>query len=149
MPSRDSNAILEILAPISEQILRAPTDDLRRKLVLALESSLKIDRDHDPPQPFSPQRIAEDFGVPITVQRQYSICLTKDGAFKLMNQLNIALTRHKVRRQFTKQMYETLFHRPISSAGKKPYVFTHAEVLHMQELAITIPMPEELASLLK
>jgi hypothetical protein len=144
-PERD---FAEILAPIAREIMHATPPDLQRRLVRALKASIQIDTDHYPPQPFSPHRIAEDFGVPITVQRQYLICLTKDGAFKLMNQLNIALTQHKARRQFTRQMYESFFHRPISSAGRKPYVFTHAEVLHMQELAIILPMPEELAPFL-
>jgi len=138
----------QILTPIAKGILCASTEDLQKKLARALNASIQIDKDHDPPKPFSPTKIAEDFGVPITVQRQYSICLTKDGALEFMTKLSIALTKHKMRRQFTRKMYESLFDRQISSAGKKPYVFTHAEILHMQQLELELPMPEELSSLL-
>ena len=139
-----------ILTPVAKGILSASTVDLQKKLARALNASIQVDTDHYPPKPFSPTEIAEDFGVPITVQRQYSICLTKDGALEFMNKLSINLTKHKMRKQFTRRMYESFFDRQISTAGKKPYVFTHAEVLHMQELStIELPMPEELRSLLQ
>lgn len=139
---------VNFFAPIAGRILALPSDHLQTNLALALQASILIDTDNAPPQPYSPARIAQDFGLPIAVQRQYNICLTKDTALEFMNQLGIALTQDKVRRQFTEKKYQKLFDRPISTDGKRPYVFTYAEVLHMQELATMLPFPTGLGHLL-
>ncbi len=136
------------LANFAEKILAASPLNFQQRLAHALNASIQIDVENDPPQPYSPSDIATDFGVPISIQRQYSICLTKDTALEFMNQLGIALTKDKLRKQFSERRYNELFGRPISSDGIKPFVFTYAEVLHMQELAIMIPFPSELNYLL-
>jgi hypothetical protein len=95
----------------------------------------------------SPSRIASDIGVPISTQRENSICLTKSEALEFLSRLGIA-PRMGFKRNLTKAKYERFFDRKISSDGGKPFVFTYAEILHFVEIEIYIPFPDSLRSLL-
>ena len=136
-----------ILDKVVAKILAVPVEDLRRRLAQALEASISIDIEHNPPRPMSPSQIASDIGVPILIQREDGICLTKDEAFKFLSRLGI-LPRRGFKRNLTKAKYEAFFERKISSDGGKPYVFTYAEILHFVELEIHLPFPDSLSSLL-
>jgi hypothetical protein len=136
-----------ILDELAAKILAVPLEDLRRRLAQALQKSISIDIEHSPPRPMSPSEIASDIGIPISTQRQNSICLTKNEAFEFLSRLEIAPKRG-FKRNLTKAKYEKFFGRKISSDGGKPYVFTYAEILHFVELDINIPFPDVLRSLL-
>ena len=136
-----------ILDKVVAKILAVPVEDLRRRLAQALEASISIDIEHNPPRPMSPSQIASDIGVPISTQRENAICLTKDDAFEFLSRLGIS-PRRGFKRNLTKAKYEKFFDRKISGDGGKPYVFTYAEILHFVEIEIQIPFPDSLSSLL-
>jgi hypothetical protein len=138
-----------VLDEVVTNILAIPVDveDLRRRLAQALEASISIDIEHNPPRPMSPSQIASDIGVPISTQRENAICLTKDDAFEFLSRLGIS-PRRGFKRNLTKAKYEKFFDRKISGDGGKPYVFTYAEILHFVEIEIQIPFPDSLSSLL-
>jgi hypothetical protein len=129
-------------------ILSLPAQPLRAKCAKALQASFTLDVEHDPPAPKSPSQIATEFGVPISLQRQLGICLTKETAYEFMETLGVTPKQGKFYQNLAKKKYKEFFNREISSDGGKPFVFTYAEILHLQEIEALLPFPEELSELL-
>jgi tetratricopeptide (TPR) repeat protein len=136
-----------ILDEVASRILALPEIELQRQCARALEASIRLDIEHDPPRPTSPSQIATDIGVPISLQRRLGICLRKEDAFEFLNRLRVAPQRNFFRR-LTNSTYAKFFGRRVSGDGGKPYVFTYAEILHFEKIETQIQLPPNLESLL-
>jgi hypothetical protein len=137
-----------LFATVEANILALPVPSFQQICVRALQASVRLDIEHDPPQPSSPKEIATDVGVTIRVQRQLGICLTKDDAFDFLERLGVRPKKSSFNRQLTKGSYERFFRRDISSDGGKPYVFTYAEILHLEGIEPLLTLPPVLEDLL-
>jgi hypothetical protein len=143
-----SPTIQGLFATVEANILALPVPSFQQICVRALQASVRLDIEHDPPQPSSPNEIATDVGVTIRVQRQLGICLTKDDAFDFLERLGVRPKKSSFNRQLTKGSYKKFFGRDISSDGGKPYVFTYAEILHLEGIEPLLTLPQILEDLL-
>ncbi len=139
---------LGLFSNVEADILDLPVPNFQKTCVQALQASILLDIEHDPPQPSSPSEIADEFGVAIRIQRQLGICLTKNEAFDFLERLGVRPQKSSFNRQLTKGTYERFFNRDISSDGGKPYVFTYAEILHFEGIEPLLELPIALQNLL-
>jgi hypothetical protein len=137
-----------LFATVEANILSLPVLSFQKICIEALQESIRLDIEHDPPQPSSPSEIADEFGVSIKIQRQLGICLTKTDAFDFLERLGVRPQKSSFNRQLTKGTYEKFFHRVSSSDGGKPFVFTYAEILHFEGIETLLELPASLVNLL-
>ncbi len=137
-----------LFSTVEANIVALPLPNFQKTCVQALQASILLDIEHDPPQPSSPSQIADEFGVAIRIQRQLGICLTKNDAFDFLARLGVRPQKSSFNRQLTKGTYERFFNRDISSDGGKPYVFTYAEILHFEGIEPLLELPQPLRDLL-
>lgn len=138
----------DILRNVANDILALPEPDMKVICAHALAASILLDIDHDPPRPYSPRQIAEEFGVRLEVQRELGICLTKESALEFLERLRIAPKKGSFYRRLSDQGYRYVFDRAPSSIGKKPLVFTYAEILHFEDITFRLQFPPVLQHLL-
>lgn len=132
------------LITVASHLIALGSGELQHICINALKASITLDLESLPPSPASPEQISEEFGINLRLMHQLGICITKRDVYDFLNSLGIPSSRYRISRKITRHAYESFFDRNISCIGKKPCVFTYAEVLHFEEIKIQLELPASL-----
>ncbi len=146
--SEDSALVVMFADPLrlaEEKILNHPLVEFRRTLARALAESLRLDHRY-PPRPLSPMDISGHFDIALSRQLDFSIILTRRMAVDFLNALGRKTSLTMLKRRYNAKSYRDFFGRGICQVGDS-YVFTYAEILHMEKLDVHLKLSDVLAQL--
>jgi hypothetical protein len=124
-----------------------PVVEHRRLYAKALAKSIRLDFDRNPPRPYSPVDIHDEFGISASSQLEFCIALNRRMAVEFLNYLGRGISLFAFNKRYGADYFRSFFGRDISLANNS-HVFSYAEVLHLASHELPLELPSGLFRLL-
>jgi hypothetical protein len=122
----------------SIKVLPAQTD--RKRFLRALRYSILGD-DRTPPEVYSPKVIAVMTGIAIRTLYEFHIVVDRRQAIRFLVSLGSRPSEEAFRKRLSATNYAKKFRKGHPSKVGNFYVFTHHEILLLEELTLSIEVP--------
>jgi len=120
---------------------------VQKEYARALRDSLRLDIDHNPPQPETAKAISRDSGIPLESLRRTKICLTKKHAHEFLTAFGISDSEQSFARKYNTNQYVAFFDREPTKISGRTFLLTYAEWIQMTGHRFEPPLPQRLKEL--
>lgn len=95
----------------------------------------------EPPKTYSPLEIESETGIPLHVQYEFFIVVSKDRALDFLAGLGYSPQKAAFKKRTTEQAYKKTFGKTPAKVGNK-LVFSYLEILRLEKLTMLIDVGE-------
>lgn len=133
---------MPIIQTATEKIANITVEDFRQRCACAFYDSLVCG---DPHSCNHPNEIQASHGIPIDTQVNLLISLPKDSAIVFLDEMH----RNVGKKDFSEKKFQQKFGSKTKPAKRrKALVFSYGQILHLVQLRVEIPFPQELIEFL-
>jgi hypothetical protein len=117
----------------------------RRRFLRALRYAVHGDGSA-PPKVYTPREIEHLTKINISTQHRFYIALDRQKASRFLASLNSKPSPEAFRKRLSAENYKKKFKKGSPARVGNSFVFTHQEILSLEELTFTIEVPDDIGT---